>query len=57
MDSAKTRQFVEQMWDDSILPQLIDYVRIPNKSPIFDSEWQAHGYMDDAVGLAEKWCK
>ncbi|MGD8574867.1 MAG: M20 family metallopeptidase [Gammaproteobacteria bacterium] len=40
-----------------MLPQLIDYVRIPNKSPIFDSEWQAHGYMDDAVGLAEKWCK
>jgi hypothetical protein len=23
-------------WDDEIVPQLVEYIRIPNKSPMFD---------------------
>ncbi len=57
MDSALTTRFVEQTWDESILPRLIDYIRIPNKSPHFDANWATHGHMDAAVGLAETWCR
>jgi acetylornithine deacetylase/succinyl-diaminopimelate desuccinylase-like protein len=56
MDSTKTRVFVNRNWDESALPQLIDYIRIPNKSPAFDPAWQEHGYMDQAVALIERWC-
>ncbi|CAN5303770.1 M20 family metallopeptidase [soil metagenome] len=56
MDAAGLREFVDEVWDDSIVPQLSEYVKIPNKSPLFDPEWEQHGYMDDAVRLMENWC-
>jgi len=34
-----------------IVPALMDYIRIPNKSPLFDPAWKKHGYMDKAVKL------
>ena len=57
MDSARTDRFVGELWDDDIVPQLIDYIRIPNKSPMFDADWARHGYMDDAVKLMEAWAR
>ena len=38
MDSAKLGQFVSEKWDNEIVPQLVDYIRIPNKSPMFDAD-------------------
>ena len=52
MDTAKTDRFVADAWDGDIVPQLVEYIRIPNKSPMFDAQWQEHGYMDDAVRLS-----
>lgn len=57
MDSAATHRFVTELWDDSIVPELVEYVKIPNKSPAFDADWARHGYMDDAVSLIERWCR
>lgn len=57
MDHEKTAQFVNDTWDSSIIPQLCDYIRIPNKSPHFDPDWEKHGHMDKAVRLLEAWCK
>ncbi len=31
--------------------RLIAYVRIPNKSPMFDPQWESHGHMEAAVQL------
>ncbi len=57
MDTAKISSFVDHLWEESIVPRLIDYIRIPNKSPVFDRQWQQHGYMDEAVALIERWCR
>jgi acetylornithine deacetylase/succinyl-diaminopimelate desuccinylase-like protein len=57
MDTRKIRDFVDRTWDDSILPQLIEYVRIPNKSPLFDPDWEAHGHMEAAVQLLRRWAE
>ena len=57
MDTKKTRSFVDAMWDDSIVPTLCEYVKIPNKSPLFDPDWAQHGHMDTAAQLALDWCK
>ena len=57
MDSKKTETLVNQVWDDSIIPELCDYIKIPNKSPMFDPDWEKHGYMEQAVELLEKWCR
>ena len=52
MNVDQNRRYIESYWQDSILPSLSEYIRIPNKSPMFDPEWQAHGYMDEAVAQA-----
>ena len=44
-------------FDQDILPVLAEYIRIPNQSPMFDSDWQAHGHMDRAMDLLESWCR
>ena len=45
------------MWDDDIVPRLVEYIRIPNKSPMFDADWAKHGYMEDATQLLANWAK
>jgi acetylornithine deacetylase/succinyl-diaminopimelate desuccinylase-like protein len=57
IDIEKARKFVDQRWDDEIVPALVEYIRIPNKSPSFDPDWAAHGYMDEAVHLFEGWAR
>ena len=57
MDQAAAKVFIDEMWDAEIVPQLVDYIRIPNKSPAFDPDWQAHGYMDAAVDQFAAWAK
>ncbi|MCH7820758.1 MAG: M20 family metallopeptidase [Proteobacteria bacterium] len=57
MDIKKARSFVNNMWDTSIIPQLCDYIKIPNKSPLFDPDWEQHGHMEQAVQMLEAWCR
>src|SRR5947209_9171082 len=57
LDSAKLQRFVDQSWGDSIVPTLVEYIRIPNKSPAFDPDWAAHGYMEAAVQMFEGWAR
>ncbi len=55
MDVNTTRDFVERVWADSIVPTLQTYITIPNQSPAYDPQWQQHGYMDQAVELIVRW--
>jgi len=57
MDTARLNRFISGLWDDEIVPQLVEYIRIPNKSPMFDPKWVEHGYMDAAVKLMETWAR
>ena len=57
MDNKQTASFVNKIWDESIIPELGEYIKIPNKSPGFDADWEAHGHMNKAVELLEAWCR
>jgi acetylornithine deacetylase/succinyl-diaminopimelate desuccinylase-like protein len=57
MDRARIRRFVDSLWEDEIVAQLTEYIRIPNKSPLFDPQWARSGHMDAAVALLEKWAR
>ena len=57
LDVARTKKLVDQCWADEIVPALIEYIKIPNKSPAFDPDWAARGYMDEAVALFERWAQ
>ena len=46
---------ITEFWDNKIVPTLIEYIKIPNKSPSFDPDWKKHGHMDRVLDLAVKW--
>ena len=56
-DTRALQAFIDHAWDDSVLPTLTDYIRIPNKSPHFDADWAEHGHMDAAVELLARWSR
>ena len=57
MDENAITNHVNRLWDESIVPELKEYIRIPNKSVAFDPEWAAHGHMDRVVARFEKWAR
>ncbi len=48
---------IEATWDNSIVPELIEYIKIPNQSPDFDPDWEKNGYMDQAMAMMVAWCE
>ena len=56
-DAARLQSFIDAMWDEAVVPTLVDYIRIPNKSPAFDAGWAEAGHMDAAVKLLEDWAR
>lgn len=56
MNATQLQNYIGQVWDDSIVPTLCDYIRIPNKSANFDPQWAEHGYMEAAAELLRQWC-
>lgn len=57
MNKEQNYQYIDQLWDNSIVPTLQEYIGIPNKSPHFDPDWKKNGYMDQAVKLIRTWCE
>ena len=55
---AQTKQlgdFAARAWDERIVPELKRYIEVPAKSPMFDAQWQSHGYIDHVVRAAAGW--
>lgn len=55
--SNETASWVAQQFETSIVPTLVEYIKIPNKSASFDPEWRAHGHMERAVQLLAGWAQ
>jgi acetylornithine deacetylase/succinyl-diaminopimelate desuccinylase-like protein len=57
MDKSKTQLFVHKMWTESVIPELMEFIRIPNKSPLYEPQWQELGHTDKAVSQIVQWCR
>jgi acetylornithine deacetylase/succinyl-diaminopimelate desuccinylase-like protein len=58
MDMSSIRSIsatLARRFDEDIIPQLIDYVAVPAKSPAFDASWEAHGHLGQVVRSALQW--
>ena len=55
MNSDSLKKHIHAFWDSEIVPTLVDYIKIPNKSPSFDPDWEKHGHMDKVLNLASDW--
>ncbi|HEX4901657.1 MAG TPA: M20/M25/M40 family metallo-hydrolase [Acidimicrobiales bacterium] len=57
LDADHLRRAVDQRWEADVLPPLQEYIAIPNVSPAFDADWEAHGHMATATALVRDWCE
>ena len=55
LDPARALTEVSRAWDDDLVQQLSDYIRIPAKSPLFDPQWREHGHIETVVRNAAAW--
>jgi len=56
MNKTLIESHCSEEWETSVIPELIEYIRIPNKSPAFDPGWLENGYMDQVVTQFSNWC-
>jgi acetylornithine deacetylase/succinyl-diaminopimelate desuccinylase-like protein len=54
-ESSALAAYVAAQWDAQIVPALTQYIEVPAKSPMFDAQWQAHGYIDRVVADTANW--
>lgn len=54
---AELHKFTDQIWREEIVPALVEYIRIPNKSPSFEPDWARLGHMEAAVSLFVAWAQ
>ena len=55
MEKNIIENFVEKYFEKEILPNLMDFIRIPNLSPSFDVNWNINGLQDKAVLFIANW--
>ena len=52
---ADALSHISRQWDDDIVRQLTDYIRIPAKSPGFAPDWEQLGFIDTVIRNAADW--
>ncbi len=57
MNLSDITRVIANRYDDDIIPRLVDYVKVPAKSPAFDASWDAHGYLGDVITTALEWSR
>jgi len=55
LNNADALAHVSKAWDGDIVQRLSDYIAIPAKSPMFDADWLAHGYLETVVRNTAQW--
>lgn len=56
MQTSSIFQYIDSLWNQSAIPTLCEFIKIPNQSPAFDPNWKKHGHMDKAIQLLKRWC-
>ena len=54
-EATSLADFADDAWDERIVPALTDYIAVPAKSPMFDADWAANGFLDRVVRDAATW--
>ena len=54
-ESEAIATFTSRMWDEQIVPQITDYIRVPAKSPMFDPDWAKNGHLEQVIRDAATW--
>lgn len=55
LDTRVLQTQIDTAWRDHIVPALERYIAVPAKSPMFDTDWAAHGLLERVVQSAADW--
>jgi acetylornithine deacetylase/succinyl-diaminopimelate desuccinylase-like protein len=55
LSPSELATFANRVWDEEIVPALVDYIAVPAKSPAFDAQWEVNGFLDKVVRDAAEW--
>lgn len=55
MDPQRTRDFVSTAADTGSIPALMEFVKVPSTSPLFDPEWETNGLIKKAYTVLLDW--
>ena len=51
METKSLKKYVEKQFTTNVLPNLMNFIRIPNLSPFFDPNWDTNGLLLKAANL------
>eukprot|EP01119_Soliformovum_irregulare_P009415 TRINITY_DN2270_c0_g1_i1.p1 TRINITY_DN2270_c0_g1~~TRINITY_DN2270_c0_g1_i1.p1 ORF type:complete len:479 (-),score=98.52 TRINITY_DN2270_c0_g1_i1:48-1484(-) len=51
------QEYLNALWEDSIIPSVSEYIEIENQSPSFDANWRENGLLIKAAEHLMKWIK
>ena len=57
MDKKSFEKYIEKMFTYNLLPNLMDFIRIPNLSPAYDYNWNTNGLLLKAANLIISYAK
>lgn len=57
INPENTINFVNNYWENNIIAALMDYIRIPCRSTLFDPNWQQNNYLLQAAEYILNWVK
>ncbi len=57
LEAVALQSHVDAAWSERIVPELLDYIAVPAKSPAFDPDWAAHGLLDRVIESAADWVR
>ena len=57
MDKKSFEKYIEKMFTYNLLPNLMDFIRIPNLSPAYDYNWRTNGLLLKAANLIISYAK
>ncbi len=43
------QEYIEKVFNESYIPSLMEYIKIPNLSRNFDPDWQTNGLLEKAA--------
>ena len=54
-EASALAAFADRAWDEEIVTLVTDYIAVPAKSPMFDADWAANGYIERVITDAARW--
>ena len=57
MDAKTLKKYIEKQFELNVLPNLMNFIRIPNLSPDFDPDWNKNGLLLKAANLIISFAK